>query len=220
MTRRALDLMHPAHWGDWLRSIVSLAVAVAVMEEAIHIHDTPHKSFLASHKSFLVIVLYLLVVALVVAGSFTIRWWALSLGKLVTAQSGIAAGAIVRLVSTGLGYVVLLFAIFAVFGLSVQHLLIGAGLAGIILGIAAQQSLANIFASLVLLFARPFRVGEDIVIRSGALGVVEGQVRGIGLTYVTVRTETGTLKVPNSVMLASGIGRHATAPPRDADEKK
>jgi len=217
MTRRAHDLMHPAHWGDWLRSTGSLAVAVAVMEEAIHIHDTFHKS---SHRSLLEIVIYLLVVALVVAGSFTIRWWALSLGKLVTAQSGIAAGAIVRLVSTGLGYVVLLFAIFAVFGLSVQHLLIGAGLAGIILGIAAQQSLANIFASLVLLFARPFRVGEDIVIRSGALGVVEGQVRGIGLTYVTVRTETGTLKVPNSVMLASGIGRHATAPPRDADEKK
>jgi small-conductance mechanosensitive channel len=217
MTRRAHDLMHPAHWGDWSRSIISLAVAVAVMEEAIHIHDTFHKS---SHQSILVIVLYLLVVGLVVAGSLTIRWWALSLGKLVTAQSGIAAGAIVRLVSTGLGYVVLLFAIFAVFGLSVQHLLIGAGLAGIILGIAAQQSLANIFASLVLLFARPFRVGEDIVIRSGALGVVEGQVRGIGLTYVTVRTETGILKVPNSVMLASGIGRHATAPPPDADEKK
>jgi len=213
MTRRALDLMHPAHWGDWLRSISSLAVAVAVMEEAIHIH---HRKSL---NSFLVIVIYLLVVGLAVAGSFTVRWWALSLGKLVTAQSGIAAGAIVRLVSTGLGYVVLLFAIFAVFGLSVQHLLIGAGLAGIILGIAAQQSLANIFASLVLLFARPFRVGEDIVIRSGALGVVEGQVRGIGLTYVTVRTETGTLKVPNSVMLASGIGRHASAPPRDADEK-
>jgi small-conductance mechanosensitive channel len=209
--------MHPAHWGDWLRSIGGLAVAVAVMEEAIHIHDTFHKS---SHQSFLEIVIYLLVVALALAGSFTIRWWALSLGKLVTAQSGIAAGAIVRLVSTGLGYVVLLFAIFAVFGLSVQHLLIGAGLAGIILGIAAQQSLANIFASLVLLFARPFRVGEDIVIRSGALGVVEGQVRGIGLTYVTVRTETGTLKVPNSVMLASGIGRHATAPPPNADEKK
>jgi small-conductance mechanosensitive channel len=206
--------MHPAHWGDWLRSISSLAVAVAVMEEAIHIH---HRKSL---NSFLVIVIYLLVVGLAVAGSFTVRWWALSLGKLVTAQSGIAAGAIVRLVSTGLGYVVLLFAIFAVFGLSVQHLLIGAGLAGIILGIAAQQSLANIFASLVLLFARPFRVGEDIVIRSGALGVVEGQVRGIGLTYVTVRTETGTLKVPNSVMLASGIGRHASAPPPDADEKK
>jgi small-conductance mechanosensitive channel len=205
--------MHPPHFGDWLRSFVALALAVAVAAEAVHLHREKH------HGSFITIAVYLLVIALIVAGSFTIRWWALSLGKLITAQSGIAAGAIVRLVLTGLGYVMLLFAVFAVFGLSVQHLLIGAGLAGIIVGIAAQQSLANIFASLVLLFARPFRVGEDIVIRSGALGVVEGQVRGIGLTYVTVRTETGVLKVPNSVMLASGIGRHTVAPPPDAQEK-
>ncbi|HEY5303360.1 MAG TPA: mechanosensitive ion channel family protein [Acidimicrobiales bacterium] len=211
MKRRATDLMHPANWGDWTRSIVVLAVAIAVLEEAVHLHRT-------SHKSPLVVLVWILVIALAVAGSYTIRWWALSLGKLVTTQSGIAAGAIVRLVSTGLGYIILLLAIFAVFGLSVQHLLIGAGLAGIILGIAAQQSLANIFASLVLLFARPFRVGEDIVIRSGALGVVEGQVRGIGLTYVTVRTESGILKVPNSVMLASGIGRRVVTPPTEANK--
>lgn len=211
MTRRATDLMHPANLGDWVRSFIALAVAIAVMEWAIHLHRT-------SRHSFFQVLIWPLVLALAISGSFAVRWLALSLGKLVTAQSGIAAGAIVRLVSTGTGYVILLFGIFAVFGLSVQHLLIGAGLAGIILGIAAQQSLANIFASLVLLFARPFRVGEDIVIRNGSIGMIEGQVRGIGLTYVTVRTETGTLKVPNSVMLASGIGRHTVAPP-DPDAK-
>ena len=210
--------MHPARWRDWLRALVSLGAAVAVMAEAIHIQEAIH-IHRGDYNAFWTLAVWVLVIALVVAGSFAIRWLALAFGKLVTAQSGIAAGAIVRLVSTGLGYVVLLFAVFAVFGLSVQHLLIGAGLAGIILGIAAQQSLANIFASLVLLFARPFRVGEDIVIRSGALGVVEGQVRGIGLTYVTVRSETGTLKVPNSVMLASGIGRHATPPPETGEKR-
>jgi small-conductance mechanosensitive channel len=201
--------MHPAHFRDWLRAFVALAVAVALMAEAIHLHRTYVHWFVAT-------IVWAMVLALVVAGTLTIRWLALCLGKLVTAQSGIAGGAIVRLVSTGLGYVVLVLAVFAVFGLSVQHLLIGAGLAGIILGIAAQQSLANIFASLVLLFARPFRVGEDIIIRSGALGVVEGQVRGIGLTYVTVRTPDGVLRVPNSVMLASGIGRR-TAPAPDPE---
>ena len=215
MTRRAPNLLHPAHWGDWLRSLVALAVTVTLMVWAISIHHHPRKQDLNVWRA---VVVYALVLGLVVAGTFTIRWLTLCFGKLVTAQTGIAAGAVVRLVTTGLGYVMLLFAVFAVFGLSVQRLLIGAGLAGIIVGIAAQQSLANIFASLVLLFARPFRVGEDIVIRSGALGVVEGEVRGIGLTYVTVRTPTGVLKVPNSVMLASGIGRHtATPPPPDRE---
>ncbi len=101
-------------------------------------------------------------------------------------------------------------------GVSLSHLLIGAGLAGIILGIAGQQSLGNIFAAIVMLFARPFVVGDDIRIRSGALGgVFDVRVLGIGLTYVTVRTEDGILKIPNSAMLAAGVGRPspASAPP-------
>jgi small-conductance mechanosensitive channel len=209
MTRRAPDLMHPARWSDWLRTLFTLALAVALMEEAIHVHRTFHGK---PHWLWTTIV-WLLVVAFIAIGSFAVRLEALLLGKLVTARRGIATGAIVRLVATGLGFVVLLFGVFAAFGLSVQRLLITAGVAGIIVGIAAQQSLANIFASLVLLFARPFHVGDDIIVRSGALGVVEGQVRGIGLTYVTLRTKDGTLKVPNSAMLASGIGRHPPTPP-------
>ncbi len=64
----------------------------------------------------------------------------------------------------------------------------------------------------MLLFARPFGVGDRIRIRSGALGVIDVTVLGIGLTYVTVQTEDGILKIPNSVMLASGIGQFSPAP--------
>jgi small-conductance mechanosensitive channel len=201
--------MHPVRWRDWLRTLFTFALAVALMEEAIHVHRSYH----TKPQLLWTTIVWLLVVAFVAIGSFAVRLEALLFGKLVTSRRGIASGAIVRLVATGLGFVVLLFGVFAAFGLSVQRLLITAGVAGIIVGIAAQQSLANIFASLVLLFARPFHVGDDIIVRSGALGVVEGQVRGIGLTYVTLRTKDGTLKVPNSAMLASGIGRHPPTPP-------
>lgn len=37
-------------------------------------------------------------------------------------------------------------------------------------------------------------------------------VLGIGMTYVTVRTDDGILRVPNSAMLASGIGQLRPAP--------
>jgi hypothetical protein len=42
--------------------------------------------------------------------------------------------------------------------------------------------------------------------------VLDAKVLGIGLTYVTVRTDDGVLKIPNSAMLASGIGRPNPAP--------
>jgi hypothetical protein len=95
-----------------------------------------------------------------------------------------------------------------------RQIIIGFGLAGVVLGIAAQQSLGNIFASLVLIFARPFSVGEHIRVRSGTVGVLDAWVLGIGLTYVTLQTEDGLLKVPNSVILASGIGKLDTPPHR------
>jgi len=150
-------------------------------------------------------------VLLLVTGVLTVRRVATAMGRMITRRSVKSAGAAVRLVATGIGYVIVLFAIFAVLGVSAQRLLIGAGVAGVVLGIAAQQSLANIFASLVLLFARPFGVGDHIRIRSASIGVLDVWVEGIGLTYVTVRTDDGLLMIPNSAMLASGIGQLANA---------
>ena len=145
------------------------------------------------------------------AGVLAVRRIAAGLDGLITQKSIPAAGAAVRLIASGVGYVLLIFCVFAVIGVSVQRLLIGAGLAGVVLGIAAQQSLGNVFASLVLLFARPFGVGDHIRIRSGTLGVIDVHVLAIGLTYVTVRTEDGNLKIPNSVMLSAGIGQFTPA---------
>ena len=89
------------------------------------------------------------------------------------------------------GYLILIFALLTVLGVSLDHLLIGAGVAGIILGVAAQQSLGNVFAAIVMLVARPFVVGDTIRIRSGVTGVLDVRVLGIGLTYVTVEPTTG-----------------------------
>ena len=143
-----------------------------------------------------------------VAGVIATRRLAAVVGHIVTLRSVAPAGSAVRLLMTGVGYVVVMFAVFGVLGVSIDHLLVGAGVAGVVLGIAAQQSLGNVFAGLVLLLARPFRVGDHIRIRSGALGgVFDVWVLEVSLTYVTVHTEDGTLKIPNSAMLAAGIGQ-------------
>lgn len=42
--------------------------------------------------------------------------------------------------------------------------------ATVMVGIAAQQSLSNLSARLVLLFARPVNLGDQVLIKSGALG--------------------------------------------------
>jgi small-conductance mechanosensitive channel len=89
----------------------------------------------------------------------------------------------------------------------IGQLVVGGAVTGVLLGIAAQQSLANLFAGMVLLFARPFRVGDGVRFRAGALaGVLEGTVTDISITYVKLDTADGLIFVPNSAALASVVG--------------
>jgi small-conductance mechanosensitive channel len=139
------------------------------------------------------------------------------LGQLVTHRSLPSAGGALRIISAGVGYVVILFGVLAVLDVSVEKLLVGAGLAGVVLGIAATQSLGNVFAGLVIIFARPFSIGDHIRIRSGALGgVFDGWVIEMSLTYTTLRLDDGPWKIPNGALLAAGVGqlpRTTTVPP-------
>jgi Mechanosensitive ion channel len=59
----------------------------------------------------------------------------------------------------------------------------------------------------VLLLSRPFTVGDYIRLKSGALGgVTDGLVAEIGITYLRLGTEDGTLPLPNSQVLAAAVG--------------
>jgi small-conductance mechanosensitive channel len=159
------------------------------------------------------VIVWICAVGLVVFGVVAARHIAAAMGHHLSRRSSAQAGGVLRLLATGAGFVVLVFGVFAVLGVSLSHLLIGAGVAGVMIGIAAQQSLSNLFAALVLLLARPFRVGDHVRIRSGSVGVLDVDVLELGLTYVTVRTDDGILKIPNSAVLAAGIG--TLAPPTE-----
>jgi small-conductance mechanosensitive channel len=112
-----------------------------------------------------------------------------------------------------LRYSLALFGVFAVLTFSlaiaridVKELLVSGAVLGVILGIAAQQSLANLFAGLVLLFAHPFRVGSRVRFRAGALGgQMDGLVTDVGLTYVRLETDDGPALLPNVQALSAVV---------------
>lgn len=105
------------------------------------------------------------------------------------------------------GYILVVLGALSLLHVPLGHLLLGGVLTGVILGIAAQQVLANVFAGIMILFARPFAIGDQLRIRSGALGgPIVGRVSGMTLTYVTVSTTVGPVLVPNSAVLAAAVG--------------
>jgi hypothetical protein len=153
------------------------------------------------------IIAYSAAVAWLILGTYTVRRLANQLARAI-ALADKATAVSVRLLLTIAGIVVVLLITLTTLRIGVSQLLLGGAITGVVLGIAAQQSLGNMFAGIVLLVARPFRAGDHVRVRSGALGgPLEGHVVSMGLTYVVFTTEDGTTLVPNLTLLAAGIVR-------------
>jgi small-conductance mechanosensitive channel len=111
------------------------------------------------------------------------------------------------LIVSAIGYLVVILAILGALEIPVGRVLLGGALTGIILGIAAQQSLGNFFAGIVLLAVRPFSVGERVVLKSGPLGgEYEGIVTEMSMFYVHMMTDQGPVLLPNAGVLGAAIG--------------
>ena len=120
---------------------------------------------------------------------------------------GVSHAAIVRYALVLIGAVTTLLVTLALFSIPVEQLLLGGALTSVFVGIAAQQSLSNVFAGLVLLVARPFAVGDSIRLRAGALsGEIDGKVTEIGITYVRMSCSNGMISIPNSQVLNAVVG--------------
>jgi MscS family membrane protein len=82
-------------------------------------------------------------------------------------------------------------------GIDVNSLIVSLGVGSLAVGLAAQDTLANMFAGFTLMLDRPFRIGERIQLASGEVGDVET----IGIRATRIKTSDDTLLVvPNSVL--------------------
>lgn len=199
---RQLRLEIPDRWPSWAIGVAAGVIALAALVAGSSYGDI-HSPNLDPR-----LIGWISAGVLLVAGITATARLSWSLGRLTAQRSATPAGGGIRILSAAVGYVFVLFSVLAVLQVSIGRLLVGAGLVGIVLGIAAQQSLGNVFAGFVLIAARPFDIGDRIRIRSGAMGgIFEALVLDMSLTYVSLRADDGDLKVPNSAMLAAGVYR-------------
>jgi small-conductance mechanosensitive channel len=111
-------------------------------------------------------------------------------------------GFLIRLATVVLALIVAL----QVAGIEAKTLALGGAFTAVIFGLAAQQTLGNLIAGMVLLSARPFRVGERVRLQGGGVaGQIEGIVSSLGLLYTTFASGEDSVMVPNSVVLNLAI---------------
>lgn len=91
-------------------------------------------------------------------------------------------------------------------GIPPQTLAVGGAFTAVVLGLAAQQTLGNLFAGTVMLSAQPFRIGDRIRLQGGGLaGQLEGTVSSLGLLYTTLRKGADRMMIPNGVVLGCAV---------------
>ncbi len=95
-------------------------------------------------------------------------------------------------------------------GYPISGLLASLGIGGLAVALAAKDSLANIFGSLMIILDRPFQIGDWV-----QAGEIEGTVEEIGFRSTRIRTFAKTLiTVPNSTLTNLSINNFSRMPKR------
>jgi small-conductance mechanosensitive channel len=126
------------------------------------------------------------------------RWLQPALFRRLDQGTAGTVGFLIRLATTAVAVLVAL----RIAGLEPGTLAVGGAFTAVIVGLAAQQTLGNLFAGLILLSARPFRVGERVRLKGGNIGgQIEGVVSSLGLLYTIFASGEDSIMVPNNVVL-------------------
>ena len=83
----------------------------------------------------------------------------------------------------------------------VKSVLIGAGVGGIAIALAAKDTIANFFGSITIFADRPFQIDELV-----RIGDCYGSIEGVGLRSTRIRTMQGHLvTIPNNTVVNANI---------------
>jgi small-conductance mechanosensitive channel len=204
------------------KSIIALLLAIAaavISYRASHGRSTSHGQSTIFNTNDLTnqFIIYGTAVLFLVFGSTATYGLAGKSRELLEPKAGPAHAAIVRYAILIVGAFTTLVITLVLFGVDPSQLVLGGALTTVFVSIAAQQALSNVFAGLVLVFARPFKVGDTIRLRAGALGgTIDGIVTDIGITYVRLNADGSVMSVPNSQVLNAVVG---PVPPKPDEEK-
>jgi small conductance mechanosensitive channel len=121
--------------------------------------------------------------------------------RLEPAQAG-TVGFVIRLALL----VLTLWVALRIAGLQPRALAVGGVFTAVVLGLAAQNTLGNVIAGVLLASAQPFSVGDRVRFQGGGLaGQVEGMVTSLGLLYVTLTSGEDAILIPNNIAMSSAV---------------
>ena len=99
--------------------------------------------------------------------------------------------------------------IFLSWNININGILASAGVLGVVLGLAAKDTVANFFAGIFLMADSPFKEGDYILLETGERGYVKSM--GLRSTRFMTRDDI-EITIPNSVIASSKIVNESGGP--------
>lgn len=126
-----------------------------------------------------------------------------------------------------IGFIITAIIFFTYLGVGLADALAAGGFTGLVLGLASQTVLSNIFGGMAILASKPFKIGDRVTISTWQYGLAipsyppkfwsndfiipgySGRIIEISLMYTTMITDEGiNLKIPNNIMIQAAIFVH------------
>ena len=106
-------------------------------------------------------------------------------------------------------FIAVVYFVFISWGINVTGWLASAGILGIVLGLAAKDTLANLFAGIFIMADSPYKEGDYINLDTGE----RGYVKNIGIRSTRIMTRDDIeITIPNSVIANSKIINESGGP--------
>lgn len=182
----------------WPVRLLLLTVIVYAVKEIFHLTETGVQAADIAIGVFAALALFLFIYKMIAVMEY-------ELTSLVARDDNLLDQNFVQLMRFLARFLVIIvgavYIIRAVSGKPLSALLAGLGIGGLAIALAAQDTLKNLFGSIVIMMDKPFSIGQRVVV-DGTDGVVED----IGFRSTRVRTLSGHLvTVPNEKMANSNI---------------
>ena len=143
--------------------------------------------------------------------------------KLTRATSQGRARPIVLIVNL-VGYFILALFVLSALGINTSSVLLSGTIIGAVVGLASQNVLSNILGGIMLIFVKPFKVGDRVEISTWQYGVMltltppkyfsrdeikngyRGTIEDLTLMYTIIKDKDNEhIKIPNSIMVQAAI---------------
>jgi small-conductance mechanosensitive channel len=161
-------------------------------------------------EALFVLSVLLITLALIRAYAILLAWYTNESPRAVSGGLGVEFGPLLSKLGSLAIALIAGITILEHMGVKVESLIVSLGVGSLAVGLAAQDTLANMFAGFTLMLDRPFKIGDRIQLASGEVG----DVTAIGMRATRLKTpDESVLVIPNSVLTKEKVTNQSLPTP-------